>query len=231
MHIDHLSILLRVLAAIVCGALLGAEREFKGRDAGLKSHASLSVACCLAILVSAFGFSDAVTLGLISLDPSRIAAGVEGGIGFACAAVIWRSRSKVIGLTTAINIWATANIGMACGSGMFFAAAVITGTMLFIHMIIGPAERRLFTHHSGCTMTLRAKPGAQSLLAQLDRSVAACGATLMTIHVTQAESDQVNTIEIELGKGATSVYLRLLDALKKLDGVSEVSCSGLGSAE
>ena len=110
MYIDHLSILLRIAAALMCGALLGAEREYRGREAGLKSHAGLAVGCCLAIIVSAFGFSDAVTQGLITLDPSRIAAGVEGGIGFACAAVIWRSRSKVIGLTTAINIWATANI-------------------------------------------------------------------------------------------------------------------------
>jgi putative Mg2+ transporter-C (MgtC) family protein len=231
MNIDHLSILLRILAALACGALLGAEREYRGREAGLKSHAGLAVACCLAILVSAFGFSDAVTQGLITLDPSRIAAGVEGGIGFACAAVIWRSRSKVIGLTTAINIWATANVGMACGAGMFFAGAVITGVMLFIHVGLGSFERWFFPRHNACTLTITFKPGIDNIGERVGTLVTGSRATLLAIHVAQAEHEQPTSVEVELGKSTSAAYLRLLDALRALDGVTEVSCSGICASE
>ena len=227
MHIDHLTILLRVLAALLCGALLGAEREYRGRDAGLKSHASLSVACCLAILVSAFGFSDAVTQGLIGLDPSRIAAGVEGGIGFACAAVIWRSRNKVIGLTTAINIWATANIGMACGSGMFFAAALITIVMFSIHFVLGGLERRFFPRHNACTIGVSLDPTTRNAAHTVSRYVSNHGAAMLDISVSQSAAGQPLIVEVELAKSSASSYLRLVDALRELEGVSAVSCTGL----
>jgi putative Mg2+ transporter-C (MgtC) family protein len=231
MHIEHLTIFLRIFAALACGAFLGAEREYRGREAGLKSHAGLSVACCLAIIVSAFGFSDAVTQGLINLDPSRIAAGVEGGIGFACAAVIWRSRNKVIGLTTAINIWATANIGMACGAGMFFAAALITGVMLFIHIGLGNLERRFFPRHNACTLTITVQPGTKNLSEKIGALVTNAHGSLLAIHATQPEHGQAAMIDIELGKGPALSYLSLLDKLQELEGVVGVSCSGMCSTE
>ncbi len=232
MHIDHYEIFIRVLIAVICGALLGAEREYRGREAGLKSHTGLSVACCLAILVSAFGFSDAVTQGLIALDPSRIAAGVEGGIGFACAAVIWRSRNKVIGLTTAINIWATANIGMACGAGMFFAAMLITGTMLFIHVGLGAFERRFFPRHDACTLTVTAIAGAsQNLAQQIGNLVTGTKANLLSIEVRPATREQPIVIEIELGKISSATYLQLIDRIGVLTDVAAVSCTGICTNE
>ncbi len=231
MYIDHYSILFRVLAALLCGALLGAEREYRGREAGLKTHISLSIACCLAILVSAFGFSDAVTQGLIGLDPSRIAAGVEGGIGFACAAVIWRSRNKVIGLTTAINIWATANIGMACGAGMFFAAALITGCILFIHTVVAPIERRFFPHHNACTISVSIA-GAASAMQRVGALATQCGVTLTGLHLAErGVSGAPATVELELGQGLEGAHLRFMDALAKLDGVKTVDCTGFCSIE
>lgn len=231
MHITHLEIVIRILAALLCGILLGAEREYRGREAGLKSHAGLAVACCLAILVSAFGFADAVTSGLIALDPSRIAAGVEGGIGFACAAVIWRSRSKVIGLTTAINIWATANIGMACGAGMFYAAALITGVMLFIHVILGAAERRLFPRHEACTLVVTTNQNCKHVTERVGQIVCSSRASILAVHTDQHEPGQPATIELELGKGNTDVYLKLLDNIQQLDGVTSVNCTGLSNAD
>jgi putative Mg2+ transporter-C (MgtC) family protein len=227
MHIDNYEIFIRVLAALFCGALLGAEREYRGREAGLKSHSSLAVACCLAILVSAFGFSDAVTQGLIALDPSRIAAGVEGGIGFACAAVIWRSRNKVIGLTTAINIWATANIGMACGAGMFFAAILITGAMFAIHFVLGGIEHRFFPRHNSCTISVSADPSVGDVAQAVSRHVSSVGATLLGLTITQGGATQPIQIEMELARVSAPAYAKLIDGLRALRGVSSVSCSGM----
>ncbi|HEY9774414.1 MAG TPA: MgtC/SapB family protein [Planktothrix sp.] len=231
MHIDHLEIVIRILAALVCGALLGAEREYRGREAGLKSHAGLAVACCLAIIVSAFGFSDAVTQGLIALDPSRIAAGVEGGIGFACAAVIWRSRSKVIGLTTAINIWATANIGMACGSGMFFAALVITGAMLFIHIVLGALEQQFFPRHNACSMSVSVTSDSKQMTQKLTALVKTSRAQLLAIRVELGDKENPTVLELELSKCPASACAQLLDSLRALDGVVAVTCSGICAAE
>ncbi len=229
MFIDHHTILLRVVAALLCGALLGAEREYRGREAGIKSHAGLSVGCCLAILVSAFGFSDAVTSGLITLDPSRIAAGVEGGIGFACAAVIWRSRSKVIGLTTAINTWATANIGMACGAGMFFAAALITLAMLFIHIGLGALERWVFPRHGSCTITVKLRPGAENIVQQINAAIAATRATVLSMNLEQPGRGQESVVEVEVGRCSAAMSLQLLISLRALHGVVGVNCTGIAA--
>jgi putative Mg2+ transporter-C (MgtC) family protein len=227
MHIDHQTILLRVIVAFVCGALLGLEREYRGREAGLKSHSILSVACCLAILISAFGFSDAVATGLITLDPSRVAAGVEGGIGFACAAVIWRSRNKVKGLTTAINIWATSNIGMACGAGMFFATAIIMACILFIHLVVGPVEHRIFRYRKACNITISAEAGGPNLIENIGKLVDGAGITIQALHAAQGGPGQPATIELELGRTPEGAYFHLLDSLKEIAGVTDVSCSEL----
>jgi len=72
----------RLVLATVLGAIVGAERERRERAAGLRTHALVGVGAALFILVSAFGFADALDSSHVVLDPSRIAAQVASGIGF-----------------------------------------------------------------------------------------------------------------------------------------------------
>ncbi len=111
--------ILRLLLAAVLGAIIGYQREWAGKEAGLRTHILISSGSALFTVVSIYGFAGA--------DPSRIAAGVVTGIGFIGAGVILhRSGGAVIGLTTAATIWAVAGLGMAAGAGLYLLSAVAT---------------------------------------------------------------------------------------------------------
>jgi len=123
--------LLRLAVAAALGAVIGAEREFDEKAAGLRTHILVSVGAALFTLISAYGFSGIVENGkVVSYDPSRIAAQVVTGIGFLGAGVIFRSGISIRGLTTAASLWLVAAIGMASGAG-YWAGAVI-GTVVGI---------------------------------------------------------------------------------------------------
>lgn len=134
----ELDLALRVVIALVIGLLLGAEREFRGHPAGLRTMALISVGSCL--------FTG---LGLIpnfgrAVDPTRIAAQIVTGVGFLGAGSILRQGEAVRGLTTAASIWVTASLGMAVGFGYYRLAF---GTVLLVVVVLvalKPLEDRFF---------------------------------------------------------------------------------------
>ncbi len=135
-------IIFRLLLAALFGALIGLERERKHWAAGLRTHMMVCVGSCLVIIVSAFGFAEVLPLEHVSFDPSRIAAQVVSGIGFIGAGTILFSKEGTIrGLTTAAGLWTVAAIGLATGSGLYFAAGATTVIALVILWALQPLER------------------------------------------------------------------------------------------
>ncbi|NWL89143.1 MgtC/SapB family protein [Paenibacillus sp. 79R4] len=122
-------LLLRVLIAGICGVTIGFERKNRMKEAGVRTHFVVSVGAALMIIVSKYGFQDQIGWSNLSLDPSRVAAGVVSGVGFLGAGMIFMQKNTVRGLTTAAGIWATAGIGMAVGAGMYFMGI---GVMIII---------------------------------------------------------------------------------------------------
>lgn len=137
---------LAVTAAFVLCSLLGLERHFHQKNAGVKTHVLVGVGSCLFTLVSAYGFAPVLTES-IHTDPARIAAQIVSGIGFLGAGVIFVNHDAVRGLTTAATIWLSAAIGMACGASMI-PIAVFT---LLIHylaiFVVGPLASRIPASH------------------------------------------------------------------------------------
>ncbi len=103
--------LFRLFIATLLGAIIGYERKLRVKEAGLRTHAIVSLGACLMMLVSIFAFEDG--------DKGRIAAQIVSGVGFLGAGMIMFKRQSVHGLTTAAGIWVTAGIGMAIGAGMY----------------------------------------------------------------------------------------------------------------
>lgn len=122
-------LLLRVLIAGICGSIIGFERKSRMKEAGVRTHFIVAVGSALMIIISKYGFQDQIGWSNLSLDPSRIAAGVVSGVGFLGAGMIFMQKHTVKGLTTAAGIWATAGIGMAVGAGMYFVGI---GVMIII---------------------------------------------------------------------------------------------------
>jgi putative Mg2+ transporter-C (MgtC) family protein len=127
--------------AFVLSALIGLERELRGKAAGLRTHTVVGVAAALIMLISKYGFSDVIWPGHAVLDPSRVAAQIVSGIGFLGAGLIIVRRDSVRGLTTAATIWLTAGVGMACGGGLAGLAGAVTG-LYFVALYGFPALLR-----------------------------------------------------------------------------------------
>lgn len=118
--------------ALVLSALIGLEREYRQKSAGLRTYTVVGVAAALMMLVSKYGFTDVLQADKIVLDPSRVAAQIVTGIGFIGGGVIFMRRDVVRGLTTAAIMWLTAAVGMACGAGLPVLAIAVTGAHFVI---------------------------------------------------------------------------------------------------
>jgi putative Mg2+ transporter-C (MgtC) family protein len=125
-------VLLRVVLAGVLGGAIGAEREIREREAGLRTHMLVAVGAALFTIVSAYAWADFSfsQRNGITFDPTRIAAQIVTGIGFLGAGAIIRQGLSVRGLTTAASLWVVAAIGMASGAGYYSAAAITTIVVL-----------------------------------------------------------------------------------------------------
>jgi putative Mg2+ transporter-C (MgtC) family protein len=167
-------IVLRVVLAAVLGGAVGAEREIREREAGLRTHLLVSVGSALFTLVSAYAWSDfAFSLESgVTLDPTRISAQIVTGIGFLGAGAIIRQGLSVRGLTTAATLWVVAAIGLASGAGYYWAAVVTTALVLVtlwplrivahqLFLRFRPSEPRLFVE-------LQASGGAAPVLETLE---------------------------------------------------------------
>ena len=102
----------RIVIAGLLGGIIGAEREFRAKIAGTRTHLLVAVGAALMMIVSRYGFEG-------QGDPGRVAAQIVSGIGFIGAGAIMVNRHAVHGLTTAAGIWVAAGIGMAIASGMY----------------------------------------------------------------------------------------------------------------
>lgn len=122
---DDLEMVVRLVAALVAGAVIGYERSFHGRPAGFRTHALVCMASSLLMLVTVYEAHWVQTdVESIRLDPTRMAQGIMTGIGFLGAGVIIKEGLSVRGLTTAASIWITAAIGVLAGIGFYFPLVV-----------------------------------------------------------------------------------------------------------
>lgn len=122
---DDLEMLLRLIAALFAGAVIGFERSYRGRPAGFRTHALVCTASSLLMLITVYeAHWVRVAAESIRLDPTRMAQGIMTGIGFLGAGVIMKEGITVRGLTTAASIWITAAIGILAGIGFYFPLAV-----------------------------------------------------------------------------------------------------------
>ena len=116
---EFAEMVLRLALAGVLGGVIGAEREYRGKVAGTRTHLLVALGSALMLLVSRYGFSDPG-------DSGRVAAQIVSGIGFIGAGAIMVDRQSVHGLTTAAGIWVAAGIGMATAAGLYGLAIATT---------------------------------------------------------------------------------------------------------
>ena len=133
-------VMLRMLLAVVCGGLIGIEREYKRRPAGFRTHILICLGASLTTLTSQY-----IYLGLdMFTDLTRLGAQVIAGIGFIGAGtIIVTKRRQVKGLTTAAGLWASAIVGLAIGAGFVEAALIATVMILIAEILLARFEHVL----------------------------------------------------------------------------------------
>ena len=130
-----LEFLLRVLLATGCGAVIGMERQYRSRTAGLRTQALVAAGACAFVL---FGVQTGA-----EAPPLQIAAYVVSGVGFLGGGVILRQGFSVQGLNTAATLWCSAAIGCQAAGGHVIPALTMTGVVLGIHAVLRPLGRLL----------------------------------------------------------------------------------------
>ncbi|MFM9268742.1 MgtC/SapB family protein [Halomonas elongata] len=141
-----LEMLTRLGAAAGLALVLGIEREFRGKPAGLRSHMLVALGAAAFLLVGLEILFSAGNGPTARIDPTRIVEGVIGGIGFLGAGSIIRSGTSVQGITTGASIWLAGAIGIAAGVGDMALATMVTLLALIIMTVLGAIERALPWH-------------------------------------------------------------------------------------
>lgn len=128
----------RILVACLCGGAIGVERTMRQKDAGFRTHCIVAMGAALAVIVSKYGFFD-ILIDYpelkIQADASRIASNILTGVGFLGAGMIFVKGPNIRGLTTAAGIWATAAVGMAIGSGLYFVGLASTVLVIVLQIV------------------------------------------------------------------------------------------------
>ncbi|MBR2013375.1 MAG: MgtC/SapB family protein [Clostridia bacterium] len=209
---------LRLLIALFCGVILGAERTFRSKDAGIRTHAVLASGAALFMIVSKYAFLD---LGLPAwsqgFDPTLVAGFIIDGSGFLCAGIICsRPDGDIItGMTTAANIWATAAIGMACGCGLELLGISCTLLLLLNHWFLSLRGVQIMPLRT-LKMTVKNTPQVRQLLKQAQKDFG-----IRPISARYSRSDEEGTVQVQL-QIRSKKPIRFEDTVRFLDAHPEV---------
>lgn len=130
---------LKVVLAAVLGGVVGLEREWHGRPAGLRTNILIAMASCLFTILSVQGFP----LHGNAQDTGRVAAQIVSGVGFLGAGALLHNRDKVKGLTTAATVWLVAAVGMTVAVGGYALAIFTTLVATAVLQLLRPVSRQI----------------------------------------------------------------------------------------
>lgn len=230
---NELPYLLNIVLAVLLSLVIGVEREYNQKQAGVRTHTLVGLGSALFMVVSKYGFYDVLGQPGIGLDPSRIAAQIVSGVGFLGAGLIFVRRDVVRGLTTAASIWLVAAVGMAAGAGMYLIAPGVVLVYLLVALGIKPLTQRM-PHAKGTRHSIRLRyRDGHGLLRDIIAAVAAHGMKVSNLQILKSEEIEVGAVarvedagrfqEIVLGvDGSPNAVDNLLIALSSIDGVRQI---------
>lgn len=141
LNITTIDIITRLFVALFLGMIIGTERVWAHKTAGMRTYALVSMGSALFVIVS----NEMVKYytGFSGLNPLMIISQIVVGVGFIGAGLIFTKDSKMMGLTTATGLWVSAGIGMAAGFKLFNIAIIATVLTLFIFIVLWFVEEQL----------------------------------------------------------------------------------------
>jgi putative Mg2+ transporter-C (MgtC) family protein len=230
-----------LVLALLLSAAVGVEREWRQKDAGLRTHTLVGVGAALFMLVSKYGFSDVAVRGLVLLDPSRVAAQIVSGIGFIGAGLIFIRRDSVRGLTTAASIWVVAAIGSAAGANLPVLALLTTIMFFVVVAVFPPLVRRLPVPATAISAVRVRYADGRGLLRDILREAAERGFTIVDVSTETVSASRdadgrrtrngITTVEVTLHVRGKQPVAHLAAALTELDYVEAVLARDLETSD
>ncbi|GHG46520.1 MgtC/SapB family protein [Streptomyces griseocarneus] len=191
-------------AGLGFGAIIGLERQWRARMAGLRTNALVAAGSALFVLLSIYGFSSATST--TGYDGSRVAAQIVSGIGFLGAGVIMRDGLSVRGLNTAATLWCSAAVGALAGTGLYVLAALGTVGVVGANTLLRPLARGLDRgSHGGAEVVtdyhfevVCTEPEEAHVRTLVVQAVTRPGFRLRSVHSRDAETAGKVTVSAEL---------------------------------
>ncbi|MCG6568527.1 MgtC/SapB family protein [Tessaracoccus sp. Y36] len=207
------------LAFVLC-TLIGWERQFFHKAAGIRTHALVGLGSSVFTLISVEGFVYMAEYQ-VTRDPSRIAAQIVSGVGFLGAGVIFVNRDVVRGLTTAASIWLAAAIGMACGAGLLPLAAFATLLHFVAVLVVAPLGRLLPRSGERSIMELTYEDG-RGVMRSVLAEVAALGCETTLVSTRGKESGGRRLITAQMRFRAGPPLRDVMAQLAEVPGVVDI---------
>ncbi len=177
----------RLVLALILGGLVGIERETHGRSAGLRTHALVSLAMCLLMVISLDvpnPFMAERFIPLLRIDPGRLAAGALAGMGFIGAGVVLKGRGSIRGVTTAASLWTVSAVGLTAGMGHYVLAVTTCALALVVLMGLRSRQLEKVLHRDTYTRLHVSGPRRADLLPAVEAVLARYEASVIFVSVT-----------------------------------------------
>jgi putative Mg2+ transporter-C (MgtC) family protein len=217
-------LVVRLLAALFLGGVIGLEREVSHQPAGLRTHIAVALGAALFGIISIHGF-DAYAMDRNSnnyqIDVTRVASQVVVGIGFLGGGTILKHGASIRGLTTAASLWVVAAVGLAAGVGSLLAATITTGALvLSLVGLRAPRERIRFRLARGRgTAVIEVRPEGD--LARVVQTILALpDVTLRDITVNRRKGG--TTVEVDMVGPVGKDLATVLAPVAALDDVADL---------
>ena len=203
----------RVFVAALLGGIIGFEREYRAKEAGLRTHFLVAMGSALFMILSQFGFESQLGMPTISLDPSRIASQVVTGIGFIGAGTIIFQKHVIKGLTTAAGLWVTSAIGLTCGSGMYLLAVTATLLVLLCLETIYFVLLRFGSRNISVTISTAERENINRVIERLRKDNVSMDSYEMK------KQNGLYTVSMELKVKRNNYRNQIIEFMDKFDGV------------
>ena len=216
--IGWLTVIVRLVLAVICGGFIGLERERKRRPAGFRTHILICLGAAMTTLTSQY---LALELGA-NTDVARLGAQVIAGVGLIGAGpIIVTKRKQVKGLTTAAGLWTSAIVGLCCGAAFFEGAVLATVIILIAELAFVKLEYSVFSNSRAFNLYVEYE-GAQHLGSIVD-TIKKNGIYIKDIEITKNEtSEKLACAIFALQMPKNQSHQELITLLTHLDGVNTV---------
>ena len=216
-ELGWLTVTVRLALAVICGGIIGIERERKRRPAGFRTH----ILICLGAAMTTLTGQYLMFLGATA-DPARLGAQVIAGVGFIGAGtIIITKRRQVKGLTTAAGLWTAAIVGLCCGAGYFEGAVITTLVVILAELVLARVE--YFVVSNARAFNIFVEYSESGKLANIIDTIKKSGGYIVDLEITKNSSEGKNPCATFSLQAPRKIgHQALMARIAHLDGVVSV---------